>query len=793
MLVGYTDTMSDERKRVVVLDTHAIIHRAYHALPEFRTNKGFPTGALYGLITMILKIIDELKPHYVISAYDMPEKTFRHEIFDEYKGTRKGSDDELVMQIERSRDVITAFNIPIYEAPGFEADDVLGTIVEQTKDNKDLEIIIASGDMDTMQLVEGDRVKVFTLKKGITDTILYDVDAVRERFSFEPELLPDYKGLRGDPSDNIPGIRGIGDKGATALVSLYGTIEQMYEALEKDGAEAMIARGVPKRTVTLLGEHREDADFSKILATIRRDAPVDFKLPPRTWREGVDLSKIEPITAEFEFRTLWTRVQDLFGEEVTPEKEEDIDQDDLEKTALALWLIQSDITNPALDDMLQYSGKHTYADAKASIMTELENKKLVDVWSHIELPIRPLVAEMKERGVMLDIDFLKKLSDEYHTELDAHEKKIFELAGMEFNIKSPKQMSEVLFETMGLPTKGLKKTAGGAYSTRESELEKLADDYEIIAAILSYREVQKLLSTYIDNLPDMVDENDRLHPTLLQAGTSTGRFSSVDPNIQNIPIRTKHGSRIRNAFRAADGYVLLACDYAQVELRVAAIMAQDEYLMQTFIDGVDVHTAVAARVFGVDAGDVTKEMRSRAKVINFGILYGMGVSALMKNLGTTRAEAQDFYNKYFEQFSSIESYMEQTKDFALEHGYTETLFGRRRYFPALRSRLPYIRAQAERMAINAPIQGTATADIIKLAMHHVDISLTKAGLRSGVFFVMQVHDELVFEVKEDLIDEVKKCVVGAMEGVLQNAFKPIETDVPMLVDAGVGKTWGEAK
>lgn len=742
---------------------------------------------------MILKIIDELQPDYVVSAYDMPEKTFRHEIFDDYKGTRKGSDDELVMQIERSRDVVSAFGIPIYEAPGFEADDILGTIVEQTKDMNDLEVIIASGDMDTMQLVEGDRVKVFTLKKGIKDTVLYDVAAVTERFGFAPELLPDYKGLRGDPSDNIPGVKGIGDKGATALVATYGTVESMYEALEKDGPDAMIEAGVPKRTVTLLSEGREDADFSKILATIRRDAPIDFKLPAKTWRDSVDLAKIEPITAEFEFRTLWVRVQELFGSEAPEAKAEEVDQDDLEKTAIALWLIQSDITNPALDDMLQYTGKRTFSDAKASIMEELANKNLTDVFEHIELPVRPLVAEMKSHGVKLDIEFLKKLSKEYHAELDGYEKKIYELAGTEFNIKSPKQLSEVLFETMELPTKGLKKTASGAYSTRESELEKLADEHEIIAQILKYREVQKLLSTYIDNLPDMVDGDHRLHPTLLQAGTSTGRFSSVDPNIQNIPIRTPHGSRIRNAFIAAPGHVLLACDYAQVELRVAAIMAKDEYLTQTFVDGVDVHTAVAARVFGVEAGEVTKEMRSRAKVINFGILYGMGVNALMKNLGTSRAEAQDFYNKYFEQFSSIESFLEETKEFALKNGYTETLFGRRRYFPALRSRLPYIRAQAERMAINAPIQGTATADIIKLAMHHVDEALKKAKLRDQVHFVMQVHDELVFEVDEKVIDQARGVVVDAMEGVLQNAFKPIDTPVPLLVDAGVGPTWGEAK
>jgi len=784
--------MSSERKRLVVLDTHAIIHRAYHALPEFRTGKGFPTGALYGLITMILKIIDELQPDYVVAAYDMPEKTFRHHIYEDYKGTRRKSDDELVMQIERSRDVVTAFNIPIYESPGFEADDILGTIVEQTKGDANLEVVIASGDMDTLQLVEGDRVQVFTLKKGIKDTILYNEPAVLERFGFTPTLLPDYKGLRGDPSDNIPGIKGIGDKGATQLITAYGDIDGIYDALESKGVEGLVADGVAKRTANLLVDQQDEAEFSKILATIRRDAPVTFSLPVKTWREGVKLSEIEPITAEFEFRTIWLRVQELFGETVEV-KEEVIDASEEQKILLALWLVNSDLTTPKRDDLFQYTGKSSFQDAKKVVLDELEDKNLQAVYEHIELPVLPLVDAMTERGVAVDLSYLEDLSKKYHQELDQFEKKIFEIAGVEFNIRSPKQLSQTLFEHMELPTKGIKKTASGDRSTRESELKKLREEHEIIEYILGYRELHKLLSTYIDNLPGMVGEDGRLHPKFLQTGTSTGRFSSADPNIQNIPIRTTYGHRVRNAFVAAPGHVLLACDYAQVELRVAAILSKDPYLTETFQKGIDVHTAVAAKVFNVSSDAVTREQRSRAKVINFGILYGMGVNALMKNLDSTRQEAQEFYNAYFEEFSSIQDYLEDTKSFALQHGYTETLFGRRRYFPALKSRLPYIRAQAERMAINAPIQGTATADIIKLAMVHVDQALSEADLKEGVHMVMQVHDELVFEIKEELLEKAQPIIVDVMEGVLQNSYKKIDTLVPLLVDAGSGVNWGEVK
>lgn len=789
--------MSAKKQRLVLLDTHAIIHRAYHALPDFSNKAGQPTGALYGLITMILRIADDFHPDYIVAAYDLPGKTFRHVAYDDYKQQRKPTDSGLVTQINRSRDILEALGIPLYEHEGFEADDILGTIVEQVlhkKDFKDIEIIIASGDMDTLQLVSGDRVKVFTLRRGIKDTVLYDEESVKDRFLFGPEQIPDYKALRGDPSDNIIGVNGIGEKGATELVSKYGTIENIYQQVESDPT-AMEADGIKKRTINLLTENQEEAHFSKVLATIRRDVPIDFSLPENHWLEGANAEQLGELCSEFEFRTLWVRLQNFFNitGDAEDKVEESVDESELHKLSIATWLLNSEISQPNLDEIKRYTGTRSFVAAKKAVMTELKEKKLEQVYSEIELPIIDAVAKMTERGIVLDLEYLRKLSKDYHTQLDVLEGKIYELAGQKFNIKSPKQLGEILFEVMQLPTKGIKKTSTGGYSTKESELEKLKGESEIIELILQYRELQKLLSTYIDNLPDMVHDDGRLHAEFLQAGTSTGRFSSQNPNLQNIPIRSDLGIKIRNAFVAPKGYKLVALDYSQVELRVAAIMSGDPYLTNVFVEGKDIHTAVAARVFEVEEVDVTREMRAKAKVINFGILYGMGVTALSKNLESSRKEAQEFYNKYFEQFNSIEDYLERTKEFAYQHGYTETLFGRRRYFPALKSKLPFIRAAAERTAINAPIQGTATADIIKLAIKHVDQRFRGTPLSDKVHLVLQIHDELVFEITEDVVDEVVPVIKEIMERVLQDSFLHYQTEVPLVVNYGVGDNWGEIK
>jgi DNA polymerase I len=794
---------TESKKKLVLLDTHAIIHRAYHALPEFMNSKGEPTGALYGLATMLFKIITELSPDYIIACYDLPKKTFRHEAYDGYKAGRAKTDDALVAQLIRSREFFNALSIPFYECEGFEADDLLGTIPELLKSRSDLDIVIASGDMDTLQLVDDDHVQVYTLKKGINDTILYNEKKVVERFGFKPEFLPDYKGLRGDPSDNIIGIKGIGEKTATILISKYGTVEDLFIALKKDATKVK-ALGVTDRIITLLTEGEDEALFSKTLATIRRDAPINFSLPEKVWRETVQEETVATFFRTMEFKTLQNRFLSIVSgkevAEITKEKEVEVevvynekDKEKIVKAKIALWLLDSETTNPSIEDIVHYKGNTNLQDAYKTLEENIEKEGLSYVYNEIEIPLIPIIESMQNTGILVDAIYLKNLSTEYHKELTLLEKSIWNFAGREFNINSPKQLGEIIFDDLALTVKGLKKSAGGARSTKESELEKLRDLHPIIDEILKYRELQKLLSTYIDTIPEHIGEDGRLHAEFIQAGTTTGRFSSANPNIQNIPVKSEKGKNIRNAFIARKGYVLASFDYSQIELRVAALLSQDSYFIQVFKDGLDIHTAVAMKVFDVGKDDVTADMRRRAKVINFGILYGMGVNALRTNLGTDRKEAQLFYDNYFAQFPTIAAYLESIKQFALKNGYTQTLFGRKRYFPGIKSPLPFIRAMAERMAINAPIQGTATADIIKIGMKNVDQALKEAGFSSKVFMLLQVHDELVFEIEKSAVDEATKIIENAMKNAIPSSFVKGMESVPLEVSCGVGATWGELK
>ncbi len=796
-----TKSKTEKKKKLVLLDAHAILHRAYHALPDFTSNKGEPTGALYGLTAMLMKIIEVLKPDYMVACYDLPEPTFRHDVYKEYKGGRAKTDDELIAQMDRSRDIFRAFNVPIYEKPGFEADDILGTIVEQTKDIKNLEVIIASGDMDTLQLVHKKQVQVYTLKRGINDTILYDEKAVIERFGFKPTLLPDYKGLRGDPSDNIIGIKGIGEKTGSTLIQTFGSIENIYNALKKSH-DPFLKVGIKPRIIGLLEENEEEALFSKMLALIRRDVPITFNLTQDSWRESIDIEKASALFEELSFRTLSNRFKVLFGaedpirtddsDEHTSNEAQDVDQKLLKETAVALWVLRSDKTNPKLEDILQFTNEDELEKAHKKIMMLIKEQKLEKVYEGIEKPLIPITQMMQEVGIRVDVAYLKKLSKEYHTELSKIEKRIYKHAGEEFNISSPKQLGEILFEKMELGVKNQKKTSTGQKSTKESELEKMKELHPIIDDILSYRELRKLLSTYIDNLPEMVGKDGRIHAEFLQTGTTTGRMASHNPNLQNIPIKTELGRRIRDAFVAKDGYELLAADYSQIELRAAALLSKDEKLIEVFRSGGDIHSAVASEVFGVSPDNVDREMRRRAKVINFGIIYGMGVNALRQSLGkdtTTRAQAQQFYNDYFKQFSGLAQYLEGVKADAARVGYTETYFGRKRYFEGIKSKVPFIRASAERMAINAPIQGTE-ADIVKLATINIDTYLKKHKLENDVRLLLNIHDELIFEVKKNKVKEVAPEIKRLMESVLS----PKDTfGIVFTVDMTTGSNWGEMK
>ncbi|MEK7604385.1 MAG: DNA polymerase [Patescibacteria group bacterium] len=792
-------TKKSDKKRIVLLDSHAIIHRAYHALfaAELTGPDGAPTGALYGLVSMLLKIVTDLKPDYIAACFDLAGPTIRHEAYADYKGTRAKTDDALSQQIDASRKVFEAFSIPLYEKEGYEADDLLGTIAHEVK--KSADVIIASGDMDTLQLVDDARVRVYMPKKSINDTMLYDEKAVIERFGFGPALIPDYKGLRGDPSDNIKGVPGIGEKTATELITAFGSLEKIYATLKKkNGEDVFLEKGIKARIIGLLKEYEEDARFSKALATIRLDAPIAFSLPEKPWGENVDASRVLALCDDLGFRTLRERVKTVLKKETPffndadfegePEPApEDVDPQLFAEAQVMLWLISSEFTNPSLDDVLAFTKERALPAAHTVLVAEIKKLgRVEEVYENIEKPLIPIVREMGAHGVKIDKEVLADLAKKYNAELHEIEQKIYKAAGREFNVSSPKQLGEVLFDELKIIPDKQKKTAGGQRSTRESELEKIKDEHPIVADILEYRELKKLLGTYIENLPLMLDSDDRLHAEFLQTGAVTGRMASQNPGMQNIPLRTERGRAIRHAFIASEGYTLLGLDYSQIELRIAAILSGDEKLCAIFKNGRDVHQEVAAQVFGVVPEQVYAEMRRRAKIINFGILYGMGVNALRSQLGSTTAEAHQFLDDYFATFKTLAEYLESTKGFARKHGYTETLFGRRRQFPEMKSSLPYVRAQAERMAINAPIQGTQ-ADIIKLAMVRIDDLLRKEGKQDDAHLLLQVHDELVYEIRTEEVAELGAKIKQIMESVLPMS----ETrGVPITATMKAGKDWG---
>jgi len=734
---------SNKRKVLVLIDSHAVLHRAFHALPNFISPKGEPTGALYGFSAFLLKAIRELEPDYLAACYDLPEPTFRHIAYEKYKAKRPKMDQGLAMQINRSRDILNAFNVPIYDAAGFEADDILGSIVSQLSQIPNTKyqipkIIIASGDLDTLQLVKNNDVVVYTLSKGIKEAVTYNEEAVKKRFGFSPKSTPDFKALKGDPSDNIIGVPGIGDKSASELIQKFGTIENLYKKLKKD-KKALEKEGIKPRIIKLLEENEEEAMFSKTLAEIRTDAPVNFSLENSAWQDSFDIEKVKTLFQELGFRSLIERLPNL-----------------------------------AKDPPSQ--------DAKEGPLQERFKGQVPEkLFYEVELPLSKVLKEMQERGILLDSEYLTELSKEYHKKLNELEKKIWSFAEEKFNINSPQQLSVILFDKLNLQARGLRKTSRGSRSTNISELIKLKDTHPIINEIISYREFAKLISTYLDALPKMLDKNNRLHTTFDQAGTSTGRISSKNPNLQNIPKRTELGRNIRRAFIADKGFNLVSFDYSQIELRITAILSGDSKLKKAFKEGQDIHDAVASEVFNVDIDKVTPEMRRKAKVINFGIIYGMGINALKENIGCTREEAQMFYDEYFHDFRGVAEYLEKTKKDVYEKGYTETLFGRKRFFPEIKSPLEYIRKEAERMAVNAPIQGSA-ADFIKIAMVKINKILEERKLKDKARLLLQIHDELLYEIDEKNIDEAAAMIIKTMEEVYKS-------DILIKVNAYVGKNW----
>lgn len=865
-------------KRLILLDSHAIIHRAYHALPPLTSPKSEPVGAVYGFTSILLRILRELKPDYIAAAFDLPGPTFRHVAYERYKSQRPETPSDLALQFSFVREVLGAFKIPVIQKEGYEADDIIGTLAKKFKGKKGIEVVIVTGDADTLQLV-GPRVKVYSMRKGITDTVVYDEAAVRERYGLPPKKLIDFKALKGDPSDNIRGVKGIGEKTATELIREFGSIEDMYKALKKRGRPKSVSESVAQKLL----EGEKDAEMSKELSTIHTNVPVELSLESAKAYTREANAEVPRVLERFGFLSLLKRMNgsatththastqtSIFSgnegntsiKKIESLRDFEVISERIAKgrggvflEAQNLYLVIHGekavygIAKEALSSRgaaKMFAGECTAYDGKqvmkylsafgietaisfdlllAAYLTSVANRdlsrsavlmreagiqggedpavfgahffelkdvyekklsegRLREVFDVIEIPLIPVLCRMEERGISLDSAFLRSLSGEVSGKIKKLEKEIFSFAAEEFNINSTQQLSRILFEKLKIETKGLKKTEkGGKISTRESELEKLAGAHPIIEKILSYRELAKLESTYIDALPALVNpKTGRIHTTFNQTGTLTGRLSSQDPNLQNIPIMSEYGKEIRKAFVASSGFVLASFDYSQIELRVAAHMADDKKMIEAFRLGRDIHAATASEIYNIPLEKVTPAHRRAAKTLNFGILYGMGSSALSQGTGMGRDEAKKFIDEYFRDFSGIARYIQETKEFAETNGYVETLFGRRRYIPEIHSPNWQQKREAERMAVNMPIQGTATGDIVKLAMIKIDTWVREEKIEEKVRMLLQVHDELVFEIQKEFVDKAAGKIKALMEGAAS-------LKVPLVIDVSIGQNW----
>ncbi|HEY4474454.1 MAG TPA: DNA polymerase I [Candidatus Paceibacterota bacterium] len=878
-------------KKLILIDGHALVHRAFHALPQTLSSPtGVLTNAVYGFTAVLIKAIKDIKPDYIVATFDLAGPTFRHEEFADYKAHREKAPDGLHEQVPRVKEVLTAFGIPIFEKAGFEADDVIGSVCEKTRKIDGLQTIIATGDLDTLQLVQDDKVVVLTLRKGVTDTVLYDEDEIRKRYNLEPEQLVDYKGLKGDPSDNIPGVPGIGEKTASELIKKFESLDNLYQFIEnqnKKNKTVKFEKPLTDKLTQKLLENKDMAFFSKKLSTIIKDVEIDFKLEDAEWRKTMKKEEISRVFQGMGFYSLLKRVSEIDGTVqkqtsflppvTTGPKTKDLKTDkditnlltNLEKQKdFALDVAENNI-NFALNSTDCFSVSSEYflknKDLKLKLKDVLENKKInksghdfkaiskhflgwgmhiegicfdskiatyllnsgvkdysldkiyfnelkkdmdsdpkrrpslvlelrvkfvaklkfIDtlwVFEKIELPLAIILAEMELSGVKIDLDAITKLEKTTVKELNKLEKKIHELAGKKFNINSPQQMSAVLFEHLKITGK-LKKTGKGAISTAAPELEKLSGEHPIIDFILRYRELQKLKTTYIKPFPALINKEGRICTTFNQTGTTTGRLSSEEPNLQNIPIRTDIGQEFRKVFIASPGYKLVSFDYSQLDLRVAAHISKDKKMTEAFKRGEDIHTRTAAEVFGVKAEEVDAGMRRQAKVLNFGILYGMGVLGFQRASGVDRTKAKEFINRYLHEFSGFAQYMEDMKEKVRKDGFVATIFGRRRSLPEIFSGMPQLINQAERMAVNMPVQGTS-ADLLKLAMIKIHDLIHKEKAEENVKMLLNIHDELLFEIKDALLSEWAVKIREIMENIHK-------LGVPLIADAKLGQNWSK--
>ncbi len=828
-------------KRMIAIDGHSLLYRAFYALPGFTTKKGLPTGAVYGFQLMLDKVLADYNPDYVFVAFDSGKPTFRHEQFKDYKAQRPPMPEELRGQVDLTKKLLDLRGIPHISIDGIEADDLIGSAAKLAKD-WGVEYLILTGDRDSLQLVDTNCLVLLT-KKGISEIRLYDRQAVKDDFAILPEQVPDYKGLVGDPSDNIPGVKGIGDKTAVKLIDEFNNLETILKNIDK----------LPAGTVKKLNGQEEIALLSKDLATIHTDINLDLSLESTKLEEPC-LEPLREFYKEMEFTTFLKRLPEEKKKTITIQtpKIEKIDDNMLQKEpqlfiedmgdsyliaasswctnvpkkvqtlfaedtftldqvpkgtevfthgAKELFLIEPDLN--IIDDLelagylLDPDYSHDFKalveryldlsqgdsleeratlawELRDVLRKELQDDSLYSLYKDIELPLSRVLATMERAGVKVDKEELAKLSQDFNSRMNELEVKIFGLAGEKFNVNSSKQLGEILFDKLGLPAG--KKTKTG-YSTSAEVLEKLALIHPLPSFVMEYRQLQKLKSTYTDALPELINPvTGRIHTSFNQLITATGRLSSSNPNLQNIPVRTEEGAKIRRCFIPEPGYVLLSADYSQIELRVLAHIAKDPDLIETFVNGEDIHTRTAAEVLGIPIESVTKEQRSSAKAVNFGIIYGISSFGLAKNTDLSKKEAERYITKYLARYPKVQEYMDNIVKEAREKGYVTTLLGRRRYLPEINSSNFIRRNLSERMALNTPIQGTA-ADIIKIAMLNIDKLIRKNNINAEM--LLQVHDELVFEVKT----EEQNALDQLVRKVMEHAFK---LDVPLKVGVNVG-------
>ena len=865
-------------KKLLILDSNSILNRAFYGVRYLSAKDGTPTNAIYGFLNILLKLIKEQEPDYICAAFDVKAPTFRHKQYEGYKAQRKPMPEGLAAQMPLAKDVLRAMGVTILEKEGYEADDIIGTVARLCEESE-ISCFIATGDKDDLQLAS-DKTKVIltVTKSGYNETIIYDDKGVKEKYHVTPTEFIDVKALMGDPSDNIPGVKGVGEKTAMSLIEKHHSIEYIYENIDDIGLKgAMLQK---------MKDGREMAFMSKELATINRNTPIEFNAEECVFDGFENNGELYEILKRLELNSIIKKLdlsggdnvkesEDIFkdfsyqvgdknmisGDKVTVVLDFDGDnissaavgvgnnavvlneQDDIKElleddsiakvmfdvkeaivklngridiknisddTAIAAYLVDpakneytieklaseyfgTVIEKPEVKQLSLLDDVETDRSeylAKCAVALGVLNERIGDkikengqekLYQEVELPLVTVLAHLEINGFLVDDHQLKEFADKLGEKIDALTNEIYMLAGEEFNINSPKQLGVILFEKLEL--KPVKKTKTG-YATNADVLEKLRDKHPIVNFIMEYRQLAKLKSTYCDGLTAVVNPNThRIHSVFTQTVTVTGRLSSTEPNLQNIPTRTELGREIRKMFVAKDGYVLVDADYSQIELRVLAHIANDETMINAFRNNEDIHAVTASQVLGIPLEDVTKEQRSSAKAVNFGIVYGIGEFSLAQDLHISVKEAKAYIESYLEKYHGVRNYMESIKEQAKKDGYVKTMLNRIRYIPELKSPNYNIRQFGERVALNTPIQGTA-ADIIKLAMVRVDNRLINEGLKSKL--ILQVHDELIVEAHKDEVDKVKQILSEEMQSAM-------ELNVPLKVDMSTGHSWYDAK